>query len=92
MASDLWSRFMTSVVAVCLTLISPYMFKIVSSFFCWILRSSVSSQTERVDAGDRAPLLNGHAGSYGSVGANDSGEDRSRIDLGSLESANIVHL
>jgi len=79
LASDLWSRFMTSVVAVCLTLISPYMFKIVSSFFCWILRSSVSSQTERVDAGDRAPLLDGHAGSYGSVGANDSGEDRSRI-------------
>ena len=40
LTTDYWSRFMTSVVAVCLTLISPYMFiivKCVLSWFFWLL-------------------------------------------------------
>jgi len=39
LASDFWSRFMTSVVAVSLTLASPYTFRIVKSFLGWALRS-----------------------------------------------------
>lgn len=36
LATEFWSRWMTAYVAVCLTLISPYVFKILKSFLIWI--------------------------------------------------------
>ncbi|KAL9127469.1 MAG: hypothetical protein Q9217_003669 [Psora testacea] len=36
LATDFWSRFMTGIVAVSLTLITPYIFKFVKSFLVWL--------------------------------------------------------
>lgn len=36
LVTEFWSRWMTAFVAVCLTLISPYIFKIMKSFLIWI--------------------------------------------------------
>ena len=37
LATDYWSQWMTAFVAVCLTLTSPYVFKIAKSFLVWLL-------------------------------------------------------
>lgn len=37
LATDFWSQWMTAFVAVCLTLTSPYVFKIAKSFLVWLI-------------------------------------------------------
>ena len=45
LATDFWSQWMTAFVAVCLTLTSPYVFKIAKSFLVWLI-SLLSSLTK----------------------------------------------
>lgn len=37
LATNFWSQWMTAFVAVCLTLTSPYVFKIAKSFLVWLI-------------------------------------------------------
>lgn len=37
MATDYWAQWMSAFVAVCLTLINPYLFKIAKSFLGWLV-------------------------------------------------------
>lgn len=78
LATDFWSQWMTAFVAVCLTLTSPYVFKIAKSFLIWLIgllnsltaewniaRSAKPSSLLSGVADDQTPLLRNQNVDYG---------------------------
>lgn len=71
LATDFWSRFMTSAVAVCLALTSPYAFRIIRCFLCWALssrgwhRANASGTSTPNIADAETPLLPGETTQFG---------------------------
>lgn len=65
---------MTGFLAVCLTITSPYIFRILKRFFIWSFGSRGLIEAQPAPTGERAPLLHGQA-SRGPNQANNSGEE-----------------
>ena len=95
LATDFWSRWMTAYVAVCLTLISPYVFKIMKSFLVWFfgLLSWFATEWRGAQAAEQhssptstrhdVPLLREQTANYGTT--------RRKGNLQRPESADCQH-
>ena len=85
LATDYWSQCMIALVAVCLTLAGPYVFKIARSFLGWLIRQLGRLQIEwnsgnpphssaslQNSPENQTLLVRGDAGEYGTLSPSDS--------------------